>query len=548
MTSTAAYEILGGRVASRVIELDRDVLERARGRWLDFEVHVAGLRAERLTLRTTAQDDASWQAVEAELECQPGHTRLCVFLGDAVSNATLQADGEWSVDWNRAEPVAIPHRDARVPAGMSVVAWLHGAGLKELHRVELTADPEWPFAATGVDPKLGFSAPSEPGLYRVEFELEPEQGEHAPALSWDTGEGFKANQAKTFRRLHDGCFVVECAVDRTWKRWRLDLKAAPGHFRIRTLCMTPILRLPSTRSSEPPGSRISRTARLLRDLLLGAYDASDLSLDDVAAGPTRLRLTDPLNPGWYMLELRVSFEGAHAEARAYLEADPLPLPLRSGQLVKRLLHVERPATLRLLPVAAPRAFELRHFRLARVPERFARSRMERKLSSKHPRYMRQTIHESVPTPNDVHGLWAEYNRLFERSSELVTYDEWIEAVERRAYPSPTEQATVSAGWEHQPTFSIITPTYDTDPGALCECLDSVLAQTYPHWELCIADDASRAPHVKRILSDYAARDPRIRVAFREDNGHVAEASNTALSLAHGDYVTFLDHGDVLAPH
>jgi GT2 family glycosyltransferase len=238
-----------------------------------------------------------------------------------------------------------------------------------------------------------------------------------------------------------------------------------------------------------------------------------------------------------MLELRVAFDGARAEAHAYLEAEDgsptlLPLPLRSGQLVKRLLYVERAATLRLLPVAAPRAFELRHFRLARLPARFARSRIERKLSAKHPRYMRQTTHGRLGknVPNDARALWAEYNRLFERSSELVSYDEWIEAVERHACPSPSEQAFAIAAWEHRPTFSIIMPIADTDEGPLRECLDSVLSQTYPHWELCIAETA-----VRRILLDYAARDPRIRL-------------DTPLSLARGDYVTFLDPNDVLAPH
>ncbi len=543
-----------------MIELDRDVLERARGRWLDFEVHVPGDRAERVTLRTTAsENDAAWQAVETELECQPGCNRLCLFLGDAISRATLEGDGEWSVDWNRAEPVASPHSDACVPTGMEVVAWLCRAGLTGLHEVELTAEREWPFAATGMAPGLVFSAPNEPGSYRVEIEIEAEQGQHGPVLCWDTGEGFKADQARTLRRVDDGHFVTECAVDQSWKRWRLDVMTAPGRFRMVTLCMSPILRVPSTGATEPTVTRMAMTARLLRDLVLRAYTAGDLALDEGAfagianphsAGATRLKLTKPLNPGWYMLELCVAFDGAHGEARAYLEAEqgnrgPLSLPLRSGQLVKRLLYVEQPATLRLLPVAAPRAYEVRHFRLALVPERFARSRMERKLSSRHPRYMRQT---SVPTPSDVRGLWAEYNRLFERSSELVSYDDWIDVVERRACPSPSEQESAIAGWAHQPTFSIITPVNDTESGALRECLDSVLAQTYPHWELCIADDASREPHVRRILSEYAASDPRIRIAFRERTGRVAEASNTALTLARGDHVTFLDHDAVLAPH
>ena len=99
-----------------------------------------------------------------------------------------------------------------------------------------------------------------------------------------------------------------------------------------------------------------------------------------------------------------------------------------------------------------------------------------------------------------------------------------------------------------PRFAIVTPTYDSPEGPLRACLDSVLAQDYPHWELCIADDASPAPHVRRVLAEYAARDARIRVVLRERNGHISAASNSALALATGDFVVLLDHDDLLPVH
>ena len=88
----------------------------------------------------------------------------------------------------------------------------------------------------------------------------------------------------------------------------------------------------------------------------------------------------------------------------------------------------------------------------------------------------------------------------------------------------------------RPLISVIVPTYETPEAVLRECLDSVLAQSYPHWELCIADDASSSPHVRRVLAEYRARDPRIEVTFRERNGHISEASNTALAMAKGEFV------------
>jgi GT2 family glycosyltransferase len=79
-------------------------------------------------------------------------------------------------------------------------------------------------------------------------------------------------------------------------------------------------------------------------------------------------------------------------------------------------------------------------------------------------------------------------------------------------------------------------------------LDSVIAQLYPNWELCLADDASTAPHVRAVLDEYARRDKRVKVVYRDKNGHISAASNSALELASGSHVALLDHDDLLAEH
>src|SRR5699024_279696 len=98
-----------------------------------------------------------------------------------------------------------------------------------------------------------------------------------------------------------------------------------------------------------------------------------------------------------------------------------------------------------------------------------------------------------------------------------------------------------------PVFSFITPVYNPPERFLRAMLDSVLRQVYPHWELCIADDASTAPHVRRVLDEYRARDARIKVVRRDKNGHISAASNSALELATGEYVALLDHDDEITP-
>ena len=99
-----------------------------------------------------------------------------------------------------------------------------------------------------------------------------------------------------------------------------------------------------------------------------------------------------------------------------------------------------------------------------------------------------------------------------------------------------------------PTISVVMPVFNTPADLLEEAIQSVRAQAYERWELCIADDASTAPHVRGMLERHAAADPRIKVRFRTSSGNISEASNTALEMATGEFVALLDHDDVLPPH
>ena len=101
---------------------------------------------------------------------------------------------------------------------------------------------------------------------------------------------------------------------------------------------------------------------------------------------------------------------------------------------------------------------------------------------------------------------------------------------------------------YRPLISVIMPTYNTPEQYLRRAIESVRSQLYPYWELCIADDASEKPHVHRILEEYRAIDERIKVVYREKRGHISEASNSALALATGEFIAFLDHDDELPEH
>jgi glycosyltransferase involved in cell wall biosynthesis len=131
-------------------------------------------------------------------------------------------------------------------------------------------------------------------------------------------------------------------------------------------------------------------------------------------------------------------------------------------------------------------------------------------------------------------------------TELSEYEKWCEQHEALA------EADLAAIAEHietlgrRPAFSVVMPVYNTPGDLLEKAIQSVLGQLYPHWELCIADDASTQPHVREILERFSAADSRIKVTYRPTNGHICEATNSALELATGDFVALFDHDDLLA--
>lgn len=99
----------------------------------------------------------------------------------------------------------------------------------------------------------------------------------------------------------------------------------------------------------------------------------------------------------------------------------------------------------------------------------------------------------------------------------------------------------------QPRFSVLTPVYETPARVLWEMLESVRAQSFGSWELCLVDDSSASPHVGETLDRAAGEEPRIRVRRREENGGIVAASNDALAMARGEFVALLDHDDELHP-
>lgn len=164
----------------------------------------------------------------------------------------------------------------------------------------------------------------------------------------------------------------------------------------------------------------------------------------------------------------------------------------------------------------------------------------KRVVSKNPRikrYVRNAISRHV----DLAGFQAQ------QLKNQLRYTEWAQ----RYYPDGIEQnrqRTESAQFSYKPLISIITPTYNTDIAFLKECIESVQSQTYQNWELVIIDDASPNAEVRDVIKEYAAKDERIKHSFNEKNLHISGSSNIGIGLAKGEFISLLDHDDILWPN
>ena len=131
----------------------------------------------------------------------------------------------------------------------------------------------------------------------------------------------------------------------------------------------------------------------------------------------------------------------------------------------------------------------------------------------------------------VVGAWNDYAR-------------WIKKNEPGEAELSKQRIT---RFPHEVAISIVTPTHETPGPFLTALLESVRRQTYGRWELCVADGGSKSPEVRAVLEEAARRDQRIKVVFLPQNEGIAGNTAAALALATGEFVTFLDHDDTLAP-
>jgi glycosyltransferase involved in cell wall biosynthesis/LmbE family N-acetylglucosaminyl deacetylase len=134
------------------------------------------------------------------------------------------------------------------------------------------------------------------------------------------------------------------------------------------------------------------------------------------------------------------------------------------------------------------------------------------------------------------------------SQEGIAYADWVSQFDTPSVEEITRWRNTIHNWSNRTLISVVMPVYNPPINYLREAIESVRAQIYPNWELCIADDASTDKRVWPLLQHFAASDSRIKVTRREVNGHISLASNSALQLATGDFIALMDNDDLLPSH
>lgn len=140
-------------------------------------------------------------------------------------------------------------------------------------------------------------------------------------------------------------------------------------------------------------------------------------------------------------------------------------------------------------------------------------------------------------------FWIRLHERFE--PEEVPYGPWYQAY---VPDQETLEAQKKHKFDYRPLISIAVPAYQTPVEFLKQMIESLISQTYPEWELCIANSSPDNEEMQRVLADYSAKDSRVRFCNLKENLGIAENTNRAFSMAKGEFMGLLDHDDLLAPN
>lgn len=146
----------------------------------------------------------------------------------------------------------------------------------------------------------------------------------------------------------------------------------------------------------------------------------------------------------------------------------------------------------------------------------------------------------------MRDLIDKSTEYFMTAFEDPTYCEWI-GLRRLNQGQAFEQRMMCSKISSGPTFSIIVPLFNTPLSLFDEMLDSVLDQTYPHWELILINSTPENAALAEHVNERTDEDRRIKLVVLDRNYGITENTNKGIAAASGDYICFFDHDDTIEP-
>lgn len=414
------------------------------------------------------------------------------------------------------------------------------------------------------------------GWFMLEYDF---QSTHvcSQQLFFDIGTGFTPAISLTWEAPASGKIALPVYLPTDCHALRLDPLTHKSNFQIDRVFLRRLPKRPKLLAAQniatydylehhKPSSILGQLTPIQQLSKIGSTQFHWLSVGEDPYFFWDLTEISKLQAGWYIWEFKFQKpDGSNqpTTSRLYLdtgdgfnETETVNLPLSDGDVTSHRVFLSKKniKRIRFDPIDYPGELIIEALSIKSINEAESQQLMLDHLSLHHPNYLEKDndsiLLDIQPLSDASHRSSIEiisslYEETQNNNHSLIDYKAWISTVEVNTVPSNQTIEQSIAEFSYKPLISVVMPTYNTPEKYLRLCIESIINQSYPYWELCIADDHSPQTHVKTILEEYAQRDHRIKYTIRETNGHISAASNSALALATGDFVALLDHDDEL---